>query len=170
MATSGSTTNKSITLLPGESFTLPPGATVIAVSGTLDSTCDDLPNPEALQCYSIQWEIEGPNSGSDAWENGVINSLVIGGTTTTVNANAYLNDDDGHAKVIGAFTAAGVFSGITTGLESVGDMNKFGVCFKSIPSIAADVYLVITSGDHTLAHFPARLRSGITEPPCNCAA
>jgi hypothetical protein len=166
---STTTINKSVILAPGESFTLPPGSTIIAVSGDLTSTCESLPEPETLSCYYIQWEIEGDDEGSDAWENGTIDTLIVGGTTYTVNLDAFISNEGIAPALVSIFASVGLFSGISTGVEVVGAMNKFGICFKTIPSIAADMYLQITSADHTQGRFYPRLVSEGTEVPCACS-
>ena len=72
---------KSVTLVPGESFTLPPNSTVLTTSGNVDSTCD-LPTPETLTCYGIHVIISDTESGSSApaFDRICFNGLYAGGS------------------------------------------------------------------------------------------
>jgi hypothetical protein len=61
---------KSVTLKPGEPFTLPPGATLIASDNAdvLESTCD-IPELESLQCYAFQIAVgDHDNSDTILWD------------------------------------------------------------------------------------------------------
>lgn len=160
-------TTKSITLKPGEKFILPPNSSVIAITGDLTSTCDNLPTPEALSCYSFQWELEGPNNGIDAWEGGTINSIKVGDVLFPVNGDAYLTDNGGEAKLIAGMSAAG-FINVQTALSMLTRRALFSVCFSTTASIAGASYLIITSGDGTKVYIPARLTS-TTSATCSCS-
>lgn len=161
-----------IILKPGEEFTLPPGGSITSASDVvnLESTCDNLPSTsDATNCYFMQWELEGPNSGSDAWENGTINSLFAIDTTYTVDANAYLENDGGANILRNAMLGTGLFTNISIPARAaVGDRVLWCVCFKTLDSIASSMYLKITSSDNTIGYFPARAVTGGS--PCACAA
>lgn len=171
MATAIQYVTKTIKLIPGESFTLPPDATIIFASdsGGLGSTCDNIPETEPLSCYYYQWELEGPNSGSDAWENGTLVELKLGGSTFSINGDAYLENNGGAAKLENALVAAGYQKINIPAGAAVGDRILWSVCFKTTPTIAATSYLTILSSDDTLMLIPARLLSASTAPPCACA-
>ena len=53
------TITKSVTIEPGESFTLPNGATVVSVTGILSNSCDfPLPDPEEYKCGYFYFNID----------------------------------------------------------------------------------------------------------------
>lgn len=164
-----STITRTITIAPGESFTLPPQSNVIAVTGDLSSTCGDLPVPENLVCHYFQWEMEGDNGGSDAWENATMDNLVVGRVTYAIDGNAYFTNDSGSIPLLAALAAAGFTNVGLSGPTSVGDRDVFGVCFKTAPSIAANTFIRLHTSDYTYVEIRPRLLSTAIAPPCACS-
>jgi len=162
-----SKTTKSAILKAGEKFILPPNSKVIAITGALDSTCNNLPTPETLDCYSFQWELEGPNTGSDAWENGTIDNIKIGDAIIPVNGDGFLPNNNGEAILIRAMELAG-FIDVSTSLSMLTRRGLFSVCFKTTASIAARSYLSMHSSDSSYILIPARLLTDSTAT-CTCA-
>lgn len=162
--------NKSITLAPGEKFILPPNSTILSITGELDSTCDNLPEPQVLACYYFQWEMEGPGaSGSDAWESGTVDEITVGTTSYTVNGDAYLENNDGASKLLLALTSAGFLDISIPAGSLLNNRMLWAACFKTTASIAASTVLKLHSGDDSYIQIPARLLSLASEPPCECA-
>lgn len=59
---------KSVNLLAGESFTLPPNTTILTTTGELESTCSNLPEPDELKCYYLLYSIDLGGGSSTVWE------------------------------------------------------------------------------------------------------
>jgi hypothetical protein len=52
------TITRTVTIAPGESFTLPAGATVVSMTNTLQNSCNfALPNPEPFVEYNYKFSI-----------------------------------------------------------------------------------------------------------------
>ncbi len=89
---------KSVTLSPGESFTLPSGATVIALTDVLDSSCDlELPDPEPLVDYNFIFSLNQDNEDDHPMGSEVnIDSILINGTSVTLAFTALNTDNSGN--------------------------------------------------------------------------
>lgn len=167
---STSCTTKSIKLLSGESFILPPGAKVIGATDpaflTSKDDCADLTNLETLQCYICAIPIAAENSGDEQyWES---RSTVY--TSTPALKGYVLNDETPvfftqgtHSNVIGAywFYDPGILSDnivFQTELKTlipgivqtvVGNANGGNtgtlnyILIKTIPSIADNLELIV---------------------------
>jgi hypothetical protein len=146
----------SITLNAGNSFVLPPGATLVAATDKdlLQTDCVDLDGLEELTCYLFYYNVQSnDNTLEDPNETVQILGIVIDGVfyefTTSVT-------DEG---LDGATTNFTLFSQYTAGLESVSlnglisnitvfTQNNQNVstrvfCFKTVPSIAKKMQVKI---------------------------
>lgn len=144
---------KAVSLAPGESFVLPPGATLIGASdsGAFTSTCD-VPDLETLQCYvaligasvidgSVQQYFEATNSHA----LGIIYNGTYYPFSTVYSANfvgafplvPLMSDLGTQAAAAGAFIAAtgtGIFTNPGNGILTF-------ILIKTIPSVANNMVL-----------------------------
>lgn len=161
-------------IAPGQTAYIPSNAIILGIEKTGDadvlSDCLDLTDIEEYKCYYIQWELEGPNSGSDAWENGTLNSIAVSSQDYNITANAYLTNDGGQAIFLAVLQNIAALKDINIPAPSILTRRVlFSVCFKTVPSIAATIFLKLTSSDHTYTLLPARLLADTDTPPCACA-
>lgn len=72
---------KSVTISPGESFTLPSGATIISITDTLTNSCNfELPTPEQLIEYNFYFSVNEDNNDDHPMGSEVnIESILIDG-------------------------------------------------------------------------------------------
>lgn len=72
---------KSTTLVPGDIFVLPPGATMIGASDveSLESTCVDLTDLEEMECYIAKVVIFDNDNGTGEWFEGYPSYQCISG-------------------------------------------------------------------------------------------
>lgn len=161
---------RSITLQPGEQFTLPPNAELIGAtnSGALESTCT-IPELEDLACYVASLAtLSNAQTGSDTvfWghDTGVapgaakIAGYSLSGTKTYFVGD-YRNDDPGafldmrfSASTIASVVAEMITNGLgivasATGVEP-GDGDNGTITYfliKTIPSIANNLKLLYRS-------------------------
>lgn len=137
---------KAVILKSGEPFVLPPQATVQAVTGTLSSTCDNLPEAETLNCYYFQWEVTNvSNNDSDAWEGAGIDKISLAGVDYTIDADGFLPENDGAAILQAAMSNVAGITSISTHSEALGNDQINSVCFRTTPSIAAKLVLHLHS-------------------------
>lgn len=150
---------RTVKLIPGESFTLPPNASVLAVSGSLISTCGDLPTPETLGCYGIIYSVsDGSDTPSESNESVSIKGFRI-------NNEEYLfNTSYDHDAGAGDFAfeiqnrvstepyLAGILSDICAGryVSSSDRGSSYVISFKSLPSLMANAQIIMH-----MAAFPA---------------
>lgn len=99
---------KSITLLPGETFVLPKGATILGASGMFQSTCE-MPELEAMVCYTCMVAYKGASSGTRFYENGSDHGIEI--TGYQLNGVDYLLDKIYTPDNSGGMFAAARFNG-----------------------------------------------------------
>jgi hypothetical protein len=157
---------KAITLAPGESYVLPPGADVLSVSVpgvvTAEKGCTDLENLEELTCYIFVTvgHQKTPGGGFSTpnfpWEadKASITGININGTEYPLTANM-TNSGLFDLGVVQSFMAVntsvqGMFiaPNIQHAFGNSGPINRGGVmtlCFKTIPSVAKDIYLNVQS-------------------------
>lgn len=90
------TITKSVTITPGESFVLPPGATVTLITGELDNSCNfPLPTPETLIEYEFEFSVNNDNQDDHPMGSEVdIESFLISGVVVPLNFT-FFNTDDG---------------------------------------------------------------------------
>ena len=192
----------SVTLQAGESFILPPGATIIgtSVEDAIESTCD-LPDLETPECYVFDFVTSNQDlDASDAYNYDpdvidVVGLRIKGVTTSFILADAF----DHYTIVLGTISFNAGISATTTDLKTrssslfmstinasmchKGASNKEGIritlCFKTIPSIGDDSYLILRpqwteSGIENDIYIKARKYSSITITTangceaCNC--
>ena len=88
------TITRSVIISPGESFTLPTGATVISITDVLETTCAELPTPEPIVIYKYIFSInQDDNDGHPVGGEVNIDSLVISGTTVALAFTAFDTDN-----------------------------------------------------------------------------
>lgn len=88
-----SSIQRTIVIKPGESFTLPPGATVNTVIGTLNSSNCSLPEPTELQCYILTWEF-----GNSLLDDATFDQIILGdGTIISISPASGLGGVDSEA-------------------------------------------------------------------------
>jgi len=154
---------RSITLQAGESYVLPPGAEIISATDIdlIESTndCANLDNVEDLNCY-IFVLIGAKETGSDSnpWQEDSetqVNSLTVGqiiySNVTTIMGDAGDYFTDRLASIISADqnlngilldpTSAWAVDTETNPNNSRGAVAT--LCFKTVPSLAAQMYLTI---------------------------
>lgn len=78
---------KTVTISPGESFTLPVNAEVLSITDVLDTTCNiDLPTPEALINYSYVFSLnEDANDDHPMGSEVNIENILIDGTNVPLS-------------------------------------------------------------------------------------
>lgn len=81
---------KTVVLKPGEKFTLPPDAVVLTSTGTLSSTCNNIPPIADLECYAFM-SVQQNDSGShtEPWQEDNIKYRGI-----ILNGQEYLFDNE----------------------------------------------------------------------------
>jgi hypothetical protein len=163
MATPTPCAIRSITLQAGESYVLPPGAEIISATDVTliqsNNDCANLDNVEDLNCY-IFVLIGGKNEGSDSnpWQTDAetrVNSLTVGQIIYS-NVTAGMGDagnyfTDQLASIISADqNLNGILLDPTSAwavdTETSPDNTRGAVatlCFKTVPSLAAEMYLTI---------------------------
>ena len=158
MASFETCTYHTITLQPGEQFSLPPGATLLSVTdvGAITSTCD-IPPLESLACYIIPvYAADEVGCGTGVWEGGD-NASLLG---ISVAGVYYEFPSPIPATSSGAFytnlvsdfiTSNSTLSGLLldpTHDADADDACRGGaatVCFKTIPSIAPTIYIQLST-------------------------
>jgi len=139
---------QSVTLQPGEIFTLPPGAEVVSITDlasiTSEDDCLDTSNLEALECFGVILGDSNPG-GSETPVYSVVTLLgirindvdypfdipVTNASLNTVNLKAAVDET----------TFGPLITDITMTSRVDGDRgNVHYVAFKSIPSITDDMY------------------------------
>lgn len=164
MASFESCIYRAITLQPGESFTLPPGAEIVSATdaNSLTSTCTIPDNLEELECYIfvLMGAVDSFNANLRAvWEtngsigpNAFIQSITLGGITYDLDPDIS-GDDRGKFDVgtlAARITSSTALSSLMfdLGTSNTYDYPRGGVatlCFKTIPSVAAETYLTLTT-------------------------
>jgi len=99
---SATTITRSVTISPGESFTLPAGATVISLTDVLTNTCDvELPEPEPFVEYQYIFALNQDDNDSHPMGGEVdINSLLIDNTVVNLNFTVQNTDNSGNGTRI----------------------------------------------------------------------
>jgi len=158
MAGATTTITKAVTLLPGESFTLPPGATLIGASNpaNITSTCP-LPTLETLACFVAMMGGTDSDSAEDTyWEPDSRARLVgfdLSGVRTLFPSPV--------GGVNGCYDGPGMITQLQTALPAIifadsgakvedSPLGDVGSCLsyiliQTIPSVANNLRLVFTS-------------------------
>lgn len=164
MASVGTTIVKSVKLQAGESFTLPPGAQLIASTdiASITSTCE-IPDLEALECYSFNIITNDTDTGdTHPWDEDEIEIYGVlvdgveylfpgGPVNNAFDAEVILSPPFIEYPNIGDLAAAlknvhGLFMGNIshTRCEVSEDRSmKNSICFQTIPSLAKNLFLII---------------------------
>lgn len=81
------TVTRTVTIAPGETFTLPAGATVVSITDVLQTDCNiELPTPEELVEYSYIFSLnEDANDDHPMGSEVNIESVLIDGVSTTLS-------------------------------------------------------------------------------------
>lgn len=100
------TITKTVIISPGESFTLPKGATVLSISNNLENSCGfDLPDPETLQNYKFYFSINEDNNDDHPMGSEVnIDSLLIGGTSVPLTFTVMNTDNTGNSSGVAVWS------------------------------------------------------------------
>lgn len=143
--------HNSITIVPGESFTLPPNSTVTSVIGTLGSTCDNLPTPETLGCYAAVYALGhgGSNSEPDdeitikGFRINNVNYLFAGGGVTHTAGLTNLTGDLQTAIDSNAFLSSTI-SNLCASRYAASNNNgsRYIISFKAVPSLMVDAQII----------------------------
>ena len=105
MATT-TTITKSVILAPGESFTLPAGATVISITDVLSTTCTELPDPEPIVIYKYIFAINQDNNDEHPVGGVVdIDSLIINGISIPLSFTSFNTDDTNNSTGVNQWNA-----------------------------------------------------------------
>jgi hypothetical protein len=143
-----------VTLQANESYTLPPGATIIGASNpsaiTSLNDCADLTNLETLTGYYLQWEMAadyGPSS--DAWENATLDYVRIDSTIYPVNQNAYWTTQGWTVLYDVLKTIPTLASAVVVSDSCSGHVCFFRFNIQTLPSIAKNMYFHFTITDRT---------------------
>lgn len=179
----------SVPLSAGQSFILPPGATLIGASDKtkLQSDCADLLNLEELECYIIPLNAadNGPENELRVWSNdttklvginvgntfynfgiGVGTWIADSGEVFTWQIQNWINN---HPILKNTLTCGGNASTGDTGGRGGGGT----LCFKTFPSIASTIHIMVETnieGIFSRGLFEARLLSSYDVPDkCSCS-
>lgn len=171
---------RTISLVPGESFTLPPNASVVTYTGDLTSTCDILPDPEDLACYATIFTVADDRNPSVPYERVYIKGFrindedmffvnsdinvdagaedITSSLTTSINTNSKL-------RVILNNVCGGRYATSSSGGQVIG--SQYVVSFKAAPSLMKESYLIVhfdrgPFGSGTMVgYLPIRTRDAI---------
>lgn len=149
---------KTVTLVPGESFVLPPNSTVIGASNVdgLTSTCADLDNLEQYSCFVAivaAGGVEGNQSQYYEGNQSQIRGLSINGLVTSFTSIFKANNagrfDSDLATILIEIKNASNQSIISTGTGISCGSGVRGcltyILIKTIPSIANSLRLILGS-------------------------
>jgi len=181
----------SVRLAPGQQFTLPPGATLIAATNptAFTSTCP-IPTLETPECYIIglimhheerppvtePWtndrtRIDGISIGGVFYNFGFATNAYIS-SSGTVDLTGVQNYIQNNPSLNGLITCIGTASGADGG-RNTGGVGT--ICFKTVPSVASTMYIQVTTGqewdtaNNFIAYFPARKISTWNLENAKCA-
>lgn len=145
-----STIVKTVNINPGESFTLPPGASIVGITGTLSSSCGTLPTPQTAACFGLNFSIV---DGSIGGQHPSMSELML--TGFKLNGNIYpfkngkLHNNGSIGIPLDTYCAEvpslnGLFTFICnpTRYISNGDVSSYASTFKMLPSFGNDAYLI----------------------------
>ncbi len=152
---------KSVVLVSGESFTLPPNSTVLTTSGSIDSTCD-LPTPETYGCYGVVFKVADgdPAAYGDIWYFKGIN---INGTNYPFSTEFQIDAGNGSAAGMQSHIESNIFlqnvvvwNSAPPGFNSTADGAEYIVLIKSIPSMMdrAYFYYDVRGGGSSIMNLP----------------
>ncbi len=141
-------TYQSISLQQGNSFILPPGATIVSVSDItkIQSDCADLTNLEQPECYAFSFSgVEDTEAETENWEytNFKFDGILIGDTFYPLTV---VDDPPSNgAAIISTINAAfpGLFTCWNFGTHNEGSYSGGWTTifsFKTIPSIANQLF------------------------------
>ena len=156
-------TYQSITLQTGQSFVLPPGATIIGVSDvallTSENDCANFDNLEEYACYAL---VLTADQGQDTpirapWMEGqgYVHSYTIGGVeyltdnpnTARIGADGEYQFNDLKTSIENNTQVSGLFFGITvaTHTNDAYDGGIGSICFKTLPSVGDSMTVTVKS-------------------------
>jgi len=147
-------TYKSVTLAAGESYILPPGATIISLSNpdiySSENNCAPKDNVETLGCYSIQIQESVSNGGDAAYNDIIVTGVKIGETFYSFSSPINFSNCNGciPTTTISDFknrlTQVGLgdlffdWSGYADVIPNSGDAAMVTMlCFKTVPSVGS---------------------------------
>lgn len=154
---------QSITLQTGQSFVLPPGATIIGVSDvallTSENDCANFDNLEQYACYALVLTADerGGLDGDGPWQEGqgYIHSYTIGGVEyptdnpnlNVIGAAGEYQFGDLAASIQNNTQISGLFLDITVGFftSNAAEGGIGSICFKTLPSIGDNMTVTIKS-------------------------
>jgi hypothetical protein len=140
MASTQNCTYKSVKLVAGEQFILPPGAEIVSTTNGLEDYTSTCPKPSTLDVtkrFRVQWEIktDDNNNRTDPWENATITGVSIGGTYTATSINGISGQTD--LQNFLQNTVQAVFTNYDQNTINVSEVNYYQLDFDS-PSIIAE--------------------------------
>ena len=179
---------RTITLVPGENFTIPPNGTIVSITGDLISTCGELPTPETLSCYGAIYFIADNDAGEiGPMEQIFITGFKIGGVDylfdTEIEHNLGVVDGsvDFQAAIDSNPTLQSSIKNACLSRYDGGGENggSYILSFKSVPSLMTNASIIARSNTWgSMAYsgafdmnLPIKLRSEITGLPggaCPC--
>ena len=146
--------NKSVTLKPGEKFTLPPDSTLLTTTGVMTSTGCPIPIPqlpEELACYGLNFSIVDGRIGG---QSPAMSGLVLTGFKIVDKEILFStpsgNIDNGFEVIpldtycLGTPDLRDLFTFIcpSNKYDVWGDIASYSSTFKMKPSLAKDSYLI----------------------------
>lgn len=107
MSTSLTTITKTVSILPGEQFTLPIGATIISISDILDNSCDfTLPDPEPFVDYKYSFALNEDDNDNHPMGHLVnISEISVNNTTISLAFSAQDTDNTNNASKVGVWNS-----------------------------------------------------------------
>lgn len=179
--------NKSVTLKPGEKFTLPPDSTLLTTTGVMTSTGCPIPIPqlpEVLACYGLNFSIVDQRIGgqSPAMSSLALTGFKILGKEILFSTPPAPTSDLAEVIPLNTFCLGtpdlrDLFTFICPAnrYEVWGDVASYVSTFKMKPSLAKDAYLigyypnVVDHSPRTDILFKIKPIADITVVPAPCA-
>lgn len=153
---------KTVTIVPDETFIVPDGAIVIAVTGNLTSSCVTLPTPETPQCYQIKWTVSDGTVG-EAWDcrsadthPGIYQYTILGVTTNGLVANSGC-DPSAVAALFEQYPAI-ITNVCSKGCQSTSQVYDQYVYFTTVPSVANGI---VVNWVDTVGGYPGNPEAGV---------
>ena len=179
----------SVTLQANESYTLPPGATILGASNpsaiTSINDCADLTNLETLECYCFQvvcTEEAGGTTPVFKPDNIAITGLYLASNNTSYNFTVANPSTISQINISGAAAiqsteSIGKLISSTCTAYDDGDLDRgqvVTICFKTIPSVGDYLFLnaqtaALLDPDFTAFYkIPAQKYSSTSGTKCAC--
>lgn len=143
-------TTQTITLKVGETFSLPPDATIIWISdSSVESSCG-IPEFEDYACYQLSWSLNDDQGDSPNLEHQAsqVYSITISGTEYLIetDTHAYYNNNGGNVGLENLFTSKmpeGVFVVDYVNTDTSGARVQHSLYFKTFPSLLSSIVMTI---------------------------